>query len=60
MELYIQEYVTGVPAYLQYFYSPLTNEIELMGVDRRYESDIDGLGRIPSKQQAGYRFGTVV
>ena len=59
-ELYIQEYVTGVPAYLQYFYSPLTNEIELMGVDRRYESDIDGLGRIPSKQQTGYRFGTVV
>lgn len=51
--LYIQEYVTGVPAYLQYFYSPLTNEIELMGVDRRYESDIDGLGRIPSKQQLG-------
>jgi len=52
-ELYIQEYITGVPAYLQYFYSPLTNEIELMGVDRRYESDIDGLGRIPSKQQLG-------
>jgi 5-formaminoimidazole-4-carboxamide-1-(beta)-D-ribofuranosyl 5'-monophosphate synthetase len=52
-ELYIQEYVTGVPAYLQYFYSPLTNEIELMGGDRRYESDIDGLGRIPSKQQLG-------
>jgi 5-formaminoimidazole-4-carboxamide-1-(beta)-D-ribofuranosyl 5'-monophosphate synthetase len=52
-ELYIQEYVTGVPAYLQYFYSPLTNEIELMGVDRRYESDVDGLGRIPSKQQLG-------
>jgi 5-formaminoimidazole-4-carboxamide-1-(beta)-D-ribofuranosyl 5'-monophosphate synthetase len=52
-ELYIQEYVMGVPAYLQYFYSPLTNEIELMGVDRRYESDIDGLGRIPSKQQLG-------
>ena len=52
-ELYIQEYTTGVPAYLQYFYSPLTNEIELMGVDRRYESDIDGLGRIPSKQQLG-------
>jgi 5-formaminoimidazole-4-carboxamide-1-(beta)-D-ribofuranosyl 5'-monophosphate synthetase len=52
-ELYIQEYITGVPAYLQYFYSPLTNEVELMGVDRRYESDIDGLGRIPSKQQLG-------
>jgi 5-formaminoimidazole-4-carboxamide-1-(beta)-D-ribofuranosyl 5'-monophosphate synthetase len=52
-DLYIQEYVMGVPAYLQYFYSPITKNIELMGVDRRYESDIDGIGRIPSKQQMG-------
>ncbi len=50
-ELYIQEYVSGVPAYLQFFYSPITKEIELMGIDRRYESDVDGIGRIPSKQQ---------
>ena len=50
-DLYIQEYVMGVPAYLQYFYSPITKNIELMGVDRRYESDIDGIGRIPSRQQ---------
>jgi 5-formaminoimidazole-4-carboxamide-1-(beta)-D-ribofuranosyl 5'-monophosphate synthetase len=52
-DLYIQEYIMGVPVYLQYFYSPITNDIELMGVDRRYESDIDGIGRIPSKQQMG-------
>ncbi|HXX96771.1 MAG TPA: formate--phosphoribosylaminoimidazolecarboxamide ligase [Candidatus Bathyarchaeia archaeon] len=50
-ELYIQEYVSGVPVYLQFFYSPITKEIELMGIDRRYESDVDGIGRIPSKQQ---------
>jgi len=50
-ELYIQEYVSGVPAYLQFFYSPITKEIELMGIDRRYESDVDGIGRIPSMQQ---------
>lgn len=50
-ELYIQEFISGVPAYLQFFYSPITTEIELMGIDRRYESDIDGIGRIPSKQQ---------
>ncbi|MEM2759787.1 MAG: formate--phosphoribosylaminoimidazolecarboxamide ligase [Nitrososphaerales archaeon] len=50
-DLYIQEYVLGVPVYLQYFFSPLKNELELMGVDRRYESDVDGLGRIPSKHQ---------
>lgn len=54
-DLYIQEYVFGVPVYLQYFYSPVTNDVELLGIDRRYESDVDGLGRVPSKhqQQAG-------
>ena len=50
-ELYIQEYVIGVPVYLQFFYSPITCKVELMGVDRRYESDIDALARIPAKQQ---------
>ena len=50
-DLYLQEYAFGVSAYLQYFYSPIKNEIEFFGVDRRYESDIDGLGRIPSSQQ---------
>jgi len=49
--LYIQEYVAGVLAYLQFFYSPLTNELEFFGVDQRHESDIEGLGRIPSEQQ---------
>ena len=49
--LYIQEYATGVLAYLQFFYSPLTNELEFFGVDQRHESDIEGLGRIPSEQQ---------
>jgi len=50
-DLYLQEYAFGVSAYLQYFYSPLTSELEFFGVDRRYESDIDGLGRIPAPQQ---------
>jgi 5-formaminoimidazole-4-carboxamide-1-(beta)-D-ribofuranosyl 5'-monophosphate synthetase len=50
-DLYIQEYAFGVPVYLQYFYSPLTEEVELLGIDRRYESDVDGIGRVPSKHQ---------
>lgn len=50
-DLYLQEYAFGVSAYLQYFYSPLDDNLEFFGVDRRYESDIDGLGRIPSPQQ---------
>lgn len=52
-DLYIQEFIRGVPAYLQYFYSPVTKSLELLGVDRRYESDIDGVGRIPARQQLG-------
>jgi len=52
-DLYIQEFIRGVPVYLQYFYSPVTSELELLGIDRRYESDIDGIGRIPAKQQLG-------
>ena len=50
-DLYLQEYALGVSAYLQYFYSELTGELEFFGVDRRYESDIDGLGRIPAQEQ---------
>ncbi|MGI0064299.1 MAG: DUF1297 domain-containing protein [Nitrosopumilaceae archaeon] len=50
-DLYLQEYHSGVLAYLQYFYSPLKKELEFFGVDKRHESDIDGLARIPSKQQ---------
>ncbi len=52
-DLYIQEFIRGVPVYLQYFYSPISEELELLGIDRRYESDIDGIGRIPAKQQLG-------
>lgn len=43
----IQEYIIGVTAYLHYFYSPITEELELFSVDRRYETNVDSLGRIP-------------
>jgi len=49
--LYIQEYAAGVLAYLQYFYSPLNEELEFFGADQRHESDIESLARIPSEQQ---------
>ncbi len=47
----IQEYIIGVPIYLQFFYSQLAHELELLGVDRRYESNVDGIGRIPHAYQ---------
>ena len=50
-ELYIQEYASGVLAYLQYFYSPLNEKLEFFGVDKRHESDIEALARIPAEVQ---------
>ena len=50
-DLYLQEYVSGVLAYLQYFYSPLKEKIEFFGIDQRHESDIEGLARIPAQEQ---------
>lgn len=49
----IQEYVIGVSAYVHYFYSPLSKKLEILSIDRRYESNVDSLGRIPSHNQQG-------
>lgn len=48
----IQEYVIGVPIYIHYFYSPLEKKIEIVSIDRRYETNIDSLGRLPLETQA--------
>ncbi|WP_461866934.1 formate--phosphoribosylaminoimidazolecarboxamide ligase [Thermococcus sp.] len=50
-DVQIQEYILGVPVYPHYFYSKLNGELELMSVDRRYESNVDAIGRIPAKEQ---------
>jgi 5-formaminoimidazole-4-carboxamide-1-(beta)-D-ribofuranosyl 5'-monophosphate synthetase len=47
----IQEYIPGGTMYFSYFYSPLKDVVELVGIDRRYESNIDGLTRIPALDQ---------
>ncbi len=48
---HIEEYVSGCNYCIHYFYSALNDEVELMGMDSRYESNIDGLTRIPAKDQ---------
>ena len=50
-EYIIQEYVVGAPVYVHYFYSPLTDELEVMGMDKRYETNVDSIGRISAKDQ---------
>jgi 5-formaminoimidazole-4-carboxamide-1-(beta)-D-ribofuranosyl 5'-monophosphate synthetase len=47
----IQEYIIGVPVYVHYFYSPLTKELEIMSMDKRYESNADSIGRIRAEDQ---------
>jgi len=47
----IQEYVLGANIYFSFFYSPVYGRIELIAVDRRYESTADGLGKVPAKEQ---------
>jgi len=54
----IQEYVVGVPVYPHYFYSKLNSELELMSIDRRYESNADAIGRIPAKEQLDIELAT--
>ena len=49
----IQEYVIGVPLYIHYFYSPLNKKLEILSIDKRYETNVDSLGRIPSQNQQG-------
>ena len=50
-EYIIQEYIVGAPIYIHYFYSPLNDELEVMSMDKRYETNVDSIGRISAKDQ---------
>lgn len=50
----IQQYVVGVSLYIHYFYSPLTKSLEILSMDRRYETNVDALGRIPFNVDPSY------
>jgi len=47
----LQEYIVGVPMYTHFFYSPITEELEIMSFDKRYESNADSIGRISAQDQ---------
>ncbi|MGZ4892094.1 MAG: DUF1297 domain-containing protein [Halobacteriota archaeon] len=47
----IEQYILGPVFNFNFFYSPLDDEIELLGIDFRFESNLDGLVRIPAEQQ---------
>ena len=47
-KIFIQEYILGTRFYPSFFYSSLEKENELTGIDIRYESNADGLPRMPT------------
>ncbi len=47
----IERYVIGPVFNFDFFYSPIDDELELLGVDWRFESNLDGMARIPRTQE---------
>lgn len=50
-DAHIEEYVCGTNYCIHYFYSALKDEVEVLGMDSRYETNIDGIVRIPAQEQ---------
>jgi 5-formaminoimidazole-4-carboxamide-1-(beta)-D-ribofuranosyl 5'-monophosphate synthetase len=49
--IHLQEYVLGVNVYPHYFSSIIQDDVEFLGVDKRYESTVDAIGRVPASEQ---------
>lgn len=47
----IEEFIIGAQVNLNFFYSPLTGELELMGTDMRRQTSLDGFLRLNSQVQ---------
>lgn len=47
----IEEFIVGAQVNFNFFYSPITKSIELMGTDTRRQTNIDGLLRLPATEQ---------
>ncbi|MEM2942369.1 MAG: formate--phosphoribosylaminoimidazolecarboxamide ligase family protein [Candidatus Bathyarchaeia archaeon] len=47
----IEEFVMGAKFNFNYFWSPLSGEVEFLGVDRRIQTDLDGVLSLPARDQ---------
>jgi 5-formaminoimidazole-4-carboxamide-1-(beta)-D-ribofuranosyl 5'-monophosphate synthetase len=47
----IEEYIVGAPVNFNFFYSPLTGELELLGTDTRRQTNLDGFLRMTAPEQ---------
>ena len=50
-KIHLQEYALGVNVYPSYFSSIIKDDVELLAMDRRYESAVDAIGKIPASEQ---------
>jgi 5-formaminoimidazole-4-carboxamide-1-(beta)-D-ribofuranosyl 5'-monophosphate synthetase len=50
-EAVIEEFVLGPQLNLNFFYSPLDNEVELLGTDTRRQTNLDGILRLTAPEQ---------
>src|SRR4030043_2019215 len=54
----IEEYVVGAKFNANLFWSPLTDEIDLLGFDRRVQTDLDGVLDLPASEQLELKIPT--
>lgn len=47
----IEEFVVGAPVNFNFFFSPLTGELELLGTDTRRQTNLDGFLRMTAEDQ---------
>ncbi len=47
----IEEFIVGAQVNFNYFYSPLAQELELLGTDTRRQTNIDGILRLTAAEQ---------
>ncbi|MEK7544872.1 MAG: DUF1297 domain-containing protein [Patescibacteria group bacterium] len=48
----IEEYILGAQVNVNYFYSVMNSELEIMGTDMRRQTNLDGILRLPAWEQA--------
>ena len=54
----IEEYVVGAKFNANLFWSPLTDEIDLLGFDRRIQTDLEGVLDLPAAEQLELKIPT--
>ena len=54
----IEEYVIGAKFNANYFWSPLSDEIDLLGFDKRVQTDLDGVLDLPAQEQLELNIAT--